>query len=444
MPVALPGQIRTIVREYAIFALVVVTTILLWVMAKVFTHQPPDLWPWLAPSQILGLIAAALMAVVLMAGARSHTLEWMFGGLDRGIQMHRRVGLTALILVGVHLLLLVPAWIERGIPLADLFVPFYSPHTRTPDILITYAFVALAFLAYNKRLRYDRWQLIHRTNGFLFAVFAIRILVVPGSITEYEPLRTWMVFLATAGILAFLYRILLFNRFGPRYRYAVDQIKPRTEEIYDLVLRPAERRMIYDPGTFAFLSVPNSPSVPSEMHPFSFSSTLVNRDVRFSIRAVGDYTKALRDLPVGAAVDVYGPFGGFTPHAFVHYRRLVLIGSGIGITPFLSMLSFELTNNDFRRIWLYYVARNRDDAAYHEEIENSYLKADSYIDYDLWVTSERGRITAAAIAEDLKPIEDDYAVMLCGTVPFNRDLARQFRALGVPAARIIAEEFAFR
>ena len=136
------------------------------------------------------------------------------------------MGLTALILIGVHLLLLIPAWIGRGVSLADLFVPFYGPTTRTPDILITYAFLVLAVLAYNKRLRYDRWQLIHRVNGLLFAIFAVRILVVPGSITEFEPLRTWMVFLAVAGILAFLYRILLFKRLGPRYRYTVERIEP--------------------------------------------------------------------------------------------------------------------------------------------------------------------------------------------------------------------------
>ena len=185
--------------------------------------------------------------------------------------------------------------------------------------------------------------------------------------------------------------------------------------------------MIYDPGTFAFVYVPDTPPLPAEMHPFSFSSSLVERDIRFSIRAAGDYTAALRELPAGTNVEVYGPFGGFTPNAFVRFRRLVLIGSGIGITPFLSMLSFELSSVDFRRIWLYYVVHDESDAAYHEEIQNSFEKADSYIDYFLWPTADRGRITAEVVIEDLKPVEDDYAVMLCGTDAFNRDLRRQFR-----------------
>jgi predicted ferric reductase len=430
-------------RHWLIIGFVVLTTCILWVSAQFSVHQPPDLWPWIAPSQILGLVAAALMALALLAGARSHTLERLFGGLDKAIWIHRRIGLSALILAVIHLFLLVPAWIGRGISLGDLFIPFHSPQTRTPDILITYAFIILAFLAYNKKLRYERWQCIHRINGVLFAVFAVRIQIVPGTITEYEPLRTWMIFLGIASVLAFLYRIFLFRRFGPRYRYSLVETQPRGGGAFDLTLRPVERRMNYVPGNFAWIRVPNSPKLGGELHPFSISSSPVNRDLRFSIRTVGDYTHALRDLPTGSPVEVYGPFGGFTLHAFVRYRRLVLIGAGIGITPFLSMLKFELTNNDFRRMWFYYVVRERTDASYDQEIRHSYLQADSYIDYKLWVTREQGRISASAIAQAVDPI-DDYAVMLCGTVPFNRDLARQFRALGVPAKRIIAEEFTFR
>ena len=107
------------------------------------------------------------------------------------------------------------------------------------------------------------------------------------------------------------------------------------------------------------------------------------------------------------------------------------------------MLAFELSSHDFRRIWLYYVARDEQDAVYDSEIRESYLDAESYIDYILWTTATRGRITAAQIAAEIAPLED-YAVMLCGQVRFISDLARQFRALGVSRDRIITEEFEFR
>ena len=169
----------------------------------------------------------------------------------------------------------------------------------------------------------------------------------------------------------------------------------------------------------------------------------MDRDLRVSIRTVGDFTRRLPALKSGTQLEVYGPFGGFTSHRFAPFRRLVCIGAGIGITPFLGMLAFELSNRDFRRIWLYYVVRDDQDAAYDSEIRESYLNTESYIEYWLWLTARRGRITAAQVAAEIAPLEG-YAVMLCGQVEFISDLARQFRALGVPRDRIITEELEFR
>jgi hypothetical protein len=51
--------------------------------------------------------------------------------------------------------------------------------------------------------------------------------------------------------------------------------------------------------------------------------------------------------------------------------------------------NFELTNRDFRRIWLFYVVRDEQEAVYDSEIRESYLEAESYIDYTLWLTGSR-------------------------------------------------------
>ena len=79
---------------------------------------------------------------------------------------------------------------------------------------------------------------------------------------------------------------------------------------------------------------------------------------------------------------------------------------------------------------------------YDAEIRETYLSAESYIDYEMWPTATRGRITAAEIASQVAL--DDFAVMLCRQMAFVADLARQFTALGVPRERIITEEFEFR
>jgi predicted ferric reductase len=427
---------------WLVAAALLITTAL-WIAGRWATLGEAPFWPWRGPAQLTMLWSSALACVAILAVVRAQALEPLFGGLDRAVRLHRRLGLAALILLVVHVLLLAAEAFRQTGSFVHILVPFSTDEARTADILIFYLLIALGVLAYDKRLRYERWLILHRTIGALFLLGTVHAAMEPGTILEFEPLRTWIVVLLLVGGGAWLYRVLLFRRFGPRLHYTVVRAQPRGAGVIDLVMRPVERRMMYDPGTFVFIGIPGFAGQARELHPFSISSSPVERDLRVSVRQMGDFTKRLSQVKSGDAVEVYGPFGGFTPQRFAPYRRLVWIGAGIGITPFLGMLAFEESDRDFRRIWLYYVARTADDAVYDSEIRESFLKAESYIDYELWLTAERGRISAAKVAEAVAPF-GDYAVMLCGTQAFVDDLARQFRAVGLPSERIIVEELQFR
>ena len=420
----------------------IITTVL-WIAGRFRYGIPPGFWPWLGLSQITVLWSVTLMAIAMLAVVRAHALQPVFGGLDRAVRFHKVLGPAAILLLIAHVIFLALVQLESGASIGNVFIPFWSESARSIDILVFYLLLLLGGLAYDQRMSYERWLSVHRFIGLVFLVGSAHAAMEPGTIADFEPLRTWMVILILAGVAAWLYRVVLFKRLGPRYRYRLEIVASRGSNVIDLVMRPTDRRMMYEPGTFVFLRVPNMEGQQKELHPFSISSTPVDRDLRVSIRTIGDFTRRLPALEPGTHLDVYGPFGGFTPHRFAPFRRLVFIGAGIGITPFLGMLAFELSSHDFRRIWLYYVARDEQDAVYDSEIRESYLDAESYIDYTLWTTATRGRITAAQIAAEIAPL-DDYAVMLCGQVRFISDLARQFRALGLPRDRIITEEFEFR
>jgi predicted ferric reductase len=420
----------------------IITTVL-WIAGRFRDGIPPGFWPWLGLSQITVLWSVTLMAIAMLAVVRAHALEPVFGGLDRAVRFHKVLGPAAILLLIAHVIFLALVQLESGASIGNVFIPFWSESARSIDILVFYLLLVLGGLAYDQRMSYERWLSVHRVIGLVFLGGSAHAAMEPGTIADFEPLRTWMVILILAGVAAWLYRVVLFKRLGPRYRYRLEIVASRGSNVIDLVMRPTDRRMMYEPGTFVFLRVPDMEGQQKELHPFSISSTPVDRDLRVSIRTIGDFTRRLPALDPGTHLDVYGPFGGFTPHRFAPFRRLVFIGAGIGITPFLGMLAFELSSHDFRRIWLYYVARDEQDAVYDSEIRESYLDAESYIDYTLWTTATRGRITAAQIAAEIAPL-DDYAVMLCGQQNFISDLARQFRGLGVPRDRIITEEFEFR
>jgi predicted ferric reductase len=418
-------------------------TTMLWVAGKVSGVATAELWPLRAAVQLCGLWAFTLFSMTIVAVGRSRALEPVFGGFDRATRFHRIVGPAALTLVGAHVLLMVGQAMRSGFPVASVVVPF-APGARTLDILATYLLIGLVGFAFSRRLSYEGWLTVHRPIAVLFLVAAVNFTIVEsGTPRGFEPLRSWMILLMLASTVALLYRLFLFKRFGSRYDYRVEAVAARPDQTVDLVMRPVTKRMMYEPGTFVFIRIPGHGRFAEQLHPFSISSTPVDRDLRLSIKMVGDFTSSLPALAEGQAVDVYGPFGGFTPHRFAQYRRLVFIGSGIGITPFLSMLAFEETNRDFRRIWLYYVVRDREHAPYDAEIRSSYLKADSFIDYELWETATRKRLTAEQVMADVAPL-DNYAVMLCGRPEFVADLTRQFHERGVPLDRIISEELGFR
>lgn len=430
-------------RGTTLVAIALTITTLLWLWGRLALPLPAAFFPWLALSQIVMLWSFTCAAIALLAVVRAQALEPLFGGLDRAVRLHRRLGLAAFVLLVVHVIALALHAVQTGQSVSVMLVPFWSDEARTIDIIVFYILIGLGILAYDKRLRHERWLAFHRFIGLLFLLGTAHAAIEPGTLHSFEPLRTWMIILLLVGSAAWIYRIFLFSSFGPRYRYEVKEAKSTSEDTVDLWLKPHDRRMMYEPGTFVFLRVPSFAEQAKELHPFSLSSTPVARDLRISARQVGDFTKRLSSLEPGKQVDVFGPFGSFTPQRFHPYRRMVWIGAGIGITPFLGMLSFELSNDDFRRIWFYYIARSKEEAVYDAEIRDRFLKADSFIDYHLWLTGEQGRLTARQIAEEVAPL-DDYAVMICGRARFANDMRQQFRKLGLPREKIIMEELQFR
>ncbi|MDF2095104.1 ferredoxin reductase family protein [Aquibaculum arenosum] len=419
-----------------------VTTVL-WVLGRMHTPSSHAFWPWFGPSMLLAILAVGLMAVVLLATVRSPMIEPLFGGLDRAIRLHRQLAPWAVGLIVVHVAMLVPMTIGEGGSLGDLLIPFWSPTAFTPDSLALIALLIWTGFAYARWWSYEGWLALHNFIGPIFLIGTAIAIRNPGTtVVHYEPLRFWIWLLILVGLGAWAYRVA-YRWIAPRFNYRVEAVTLRNHDTVDCILRPQDRRMLHEPGTFVFINRPGPEGKRWELHPFSVSSSPTERDLRISARMVGDFTRALPAMAPGEPVEVFGPFGGFTPHRYARYRRLVCIGAGIGITPFMAMLRFEASNNDFRRIWLWYVARTEADAPYDDELQDAVETADSYVDYELWLTSEKGRLTAQQVMEAVAPL-DDYAVMLCGTPQFVRAMTKQFVAAGLPRERVIAEDFYFR
>ncbi|XP_061104708.1 cytochrome b-245 heavy chain-like isoform X2 [Conger conger] len=149
--------------------------------------------------------------------------------------------------------------------------------------------------------------------------------------------KTWMWVIAPM-ILYLFERILRFIRYLQPVRYR--KIVMRPSKVLELQLVKDGFRM--EVGQYVFLNCPTISQL--EWHPFTMTSAPEEDFFSVHIRSVGDWTQGLIDvleqLPEGAEgpkIAVDGPFGTASEDVF-DYDVSMLIGCGIGVTPFASIL----------------------------------------------------------------------------------------------------------
>lgn len=99
---------------------------------------------------------------------------------------------------------------------------------------------------------------------------------------------------------------------------------------------------------------------------FSIASSPFAQDIVVATRMRdSSFKRALSILPIGTEVRIEGPMGSFTLHHNTA-RPAVLLAGGIGIAPFLSMLSYAAEERLHHPIILFYANRHFEDAAFLE------------------------------------------------------------------------------
>ena len=107
------------------------------------------------------------------------------------------------------------------------------------------------------------------------------------------------------------------------------------------------------PGCYYRLMVPAVSLL--EWHPFSLASSCGSDHLTFMVDSVGDWTRKVHELvndPVKretTAVYVQGPFVTATQHAVEDLeggRPVMIVASGVGITPFLSVMATKVTDQE--------------------------------------------------------------------------------------------------
>ncbi|HEX4943622.1 MAG TPA: FAD-dependent oxidoreductase [Usitatibacteraceae bacterium] len=128
---------------------------------------------------------------------------------------------------------------------------------------------------------------------------------------------------------------------------------------------------VFKPGQAIDLILPGLPDANGQpsRHAFSIVSAPFERDLVVATRMRDSaFKRALGAMPIGAPVQVDGPFGSLTLHND-RARAAVFIAGGIGITPFMSMLRHAAADPIPRSLTLLYSNRRPEDAAFLAELQ---------------------------------------------------------------------------
>lgn len=237
-------------------------------------------------------------------------------------------------------------------------------------------------------------------------------------------------------------------------KFRVDKKVPEGGDICSFYLTPHDGRMplpAFHPGQF--LTFEFSFNGRPEVRCYSLSDAWSDQHYRVSIRKKPDgfISKHFHEnIHVGDLVDVKAPAGDF----YLDPRTMggvVLAGSGVGVTPVLSMMKTLLAERSRREIWFFYGVRHGGEDILKPQVKEWLSLGLPNVNIFICYTQPRpvdmegrdynyaGRVTADLMRQVLP--SNNYDFFSCGPGPMMQDIREGVAAWGVPEDRIHDEAF---
>jgi len=392
-----------------------------------------------------GFAALSLMALQFLLTARLRRLTAPFG-IDIIYYFHRFLAYALILMVILHPLLLLPSrpalWTQLGA------LPWYL-------LSGTLALLALLLVTFTSqwrrllRLPYNSWRVLHLTLALAAVVFTVLHVRAVGYYSAVPIMREllWLMLLVVLGIVVWVR--LLRPWWLMRQRWRVSEVQPEPGDAWTLALQPENGQLMdFLPGQLAWLSIGHSPFSMQE-HPFSISSAPGENSLRFTIKALGDFTAGIGELKPDTVVYVDGPYGVFSCDRYPQAPGYVFVAGGIGIAPMLSMLQALADRGDKRPHCLITAHSALDRIPGLDRVQALQQQLRLH-----WVPvleqppaqwqGERGWLSADILQRHLSQLPGDfrdYHYFLCGPVPMLKLTERLLQAQGVPMAQLHTELF---
>lgn len=153
------------------------------------------------------------------------------------------------------------------------------------------------------------------------------------------------------------------------------------------------------------------------------------KTIVFCFQIKGEGTRALSKIENGDVLDILLPLGNGFP---VSYKRIMLVGGGIGVFPLMTVAK------GFNEVYSFLGFRTKDAALFVDDFKKNSIEM--HLASDDGTVGEKGYITTVARREfeRIKP----EAVFACGPPAMFRALKKVFDGVGVPVYVSLEERMA--
>lgn len=392
-----------------------------------------DVWQWLA--QGTGIFGLFTLSWTYILAIRHSFIERLFGGIDKQYKLHHLLGGVSFLLLLHHPLLL----ILRQLP-SNMLATYLLPggiFSYTLGMIALYVLILLIVLTLFVDMPYKLWKQTHEWMGIVIIFGAWHGLLVSSDMSTFLPLTIWMSAWSVIAIAAYLYKRFLYYSLFSAKRYVLEQLQWEHEVVVVTLRAKTEQDAImFQSGQFGFLAFDHPKSVRHE-HPFSVIAHEGDL-VKFGIKVTGGFTLQLAQSQIGTNILVRGPYGTFGQNIRATPRMLWVAG-GIGITPFVSLLSALQTH---QQLTLILSVRGEGPRLLIQIVRQlvSHLPQVSFVVHD---TQQAGRLTADRICSYVS-VAPGMRVWLCGPQAMMHTLSDQLYELGIQKKHISFEDFSFR
>jgi predicted ferric reductase len=396
--------------------------------------------------RVAGLLGAYLVLVQLLLLARLAVLDRLVG-FERLTAWHRVNGAVSLGLLLVHAALITAGYtvgdrISLPHEVSRLLTGYPGVITAAAGLVALVGVTVTSVMAVRRRLRYETWYFVHLYSYLGIALAFSHQLAVGTSFIGDAAAQAywWALYGATVGALV-VFRIVVPLARNLRHGLRVDRIVQEGPGVVSLYVTGRHLdRLGARAGQFFLWRFLTRDSW-WQAHPFSLSAAPDGRQLRITVKALGDFTERIGEIAPGTRVFAEGPFGHFTA-ARQRRRAVALIGGGVGITPIRGLVEELAPGSD---IAIIYRVVDAQDAVLLEELHHIAAPRGSRVHLIAGDHRDPGARDLLS-ADHLRQLVPDIArrdVYLCGPPGMADATEASLRAAGVPRPSIHTERFAF-